>query len=461
MADPFRCTDAEGAVLHSFICRPSTQGKIACLTAEDFSCPENRKLFSVMQSMYLSKQEVDLVTLGMRLREVCGQDSGQLVNLAAKLSTEFFDTWALDSHIRILRDCRARRSALDIITAAEKELRDSSVETNAALERLRQQLRDAGTADNAWKSMPDVLMDTYTALEKKQSGEEPPMPTGINGLDALTGGFHPGELTIVGARPAVGKSAFGGFAALNAAKNGRKAGICSREMTSAQYGARIIASGSQVDPGRLRSGALDADDWGQVAEAVRRCSGVNVSFLFTARYVEDLRAEAQRKADAGGLDLLVVDYVQLLQTRQRFEKDYVRLGLVSRTLKDMALDLHIAVVGLAQVGRQAGGAMPTLAELRGSGDLEQDADNVIFLHRPAFDADPAVPKEDRGLLPALRQKGLQYIAIQVAKQRQGPVGSVPVIFDPARMTYSDVPRGNRAPEGAGGGGRGEGVGSRQ
>ena len=446
MANAFFNEEAEGAVLHSFLMHPKTQKQIAILSADDFHNQEYQKIFSAMQNMYMGKQEIDLVTISSKLSEMYGNDANRLTQVAIEVSSGFFDTWAFDSHIQILKSCTTRRNIWKIIDAADKELRDDGIDTSAILEKVRQQLRDLTISKHSWKSMPDVLMDTFAALERKQNGEEPAMQTGISGLDAILAGFHPGEFTIIGARPAVGKSAFGGFVALSAATNGYKVGICSREMSSVQYGARIIARGCQVDPKKLRTGELDADDWVQITEAAQLYSQADISFIFTAKYVEDLRAEVQRKVDSGELDMLVVDYIQLLQTRIRFDKDYLRIGYVSKMLKDMSIDFNIAVVGLAQVGRQSDGTMPSLAELRGSGDLEQDADNVIFLHRPSSEQDKYVHPADRTMFPALKENGLQYIAIQVAKQRQGPIGTVATIFNPGRMLYTMIQRQQPRPQ---------------
>ena len=168
-----------------------------------------------------------------------------------------------------------------------------------------------------------------------------------------------------------------------------------------------------------------------------------VAFIFTTRYIEDLRMEVQKKVDAGELDLLMVDYTQLMQARQRFDKDYLRIGYVSKMLKDMTTDFNIAVIAPAQVARSRENEMPTLSDLRGSGDLEQDADNVIFLHRPKDARDKYVHPDDKASFDQLTKSGLQYIAVDVAKQRQGETGTTAVIFDPARMRYTAIDRGER------------------
>ena len=327
-----------------------------------------------------------------------------------------------------------------VIDKAKRELLEDEQETGAVLDETRQALRDLVITGHAWKSMQDVMLDTFSALERRAEGKEPRMSSGISSLDACTAGFHKGEFTILGARPAVGKSALGAYIALSAAAQGYKIAICSREMTSEQYGTRIFANATQIDSGKLRTGSLSEGDWEQITDAMTSNAGLPISFMFSTRYVEDLRMEVQKKVDANELDMLIVDYVQLMQTKQRFDKDYMRIAYVSKMLKDMTTDYNIAIIGLAQVGRSSEGTMPTLAELRGSGDLEQDADNVIFLHRPEDQFDKYVNPADQALFAIAEQKGMQYVVINVAKQRQGQTGSTAVIFDPARMRFTAIER---------------------
>jgi len=153
-----------------------------------------------------------------------------------------------------------------------------------------------------------------------------------------------------------------------------------------------------------------------------------------------LRIEVQQMVDGEGLDMLVVDYVQLLQTVKKFEKDYLRVGYISKMLKDMTIDFNISIIALAQVGRASEGDMPTMAELRGSSDLEQDADNIIFLHRPDDANDKFVHPDDRSLLDTLETMKKQYIVLSIAKQRQGETAVVPTVFAPGQMTFTGIIR---------------------
>lgn len=433
---------AEKSLIQAFITKPAEQKNIAQLVCTDFYPSQHQHIFAALQSMYASKKDIDLGTIPSVLREMYGEEETPLMNLLVEIVTNFAyaDTWAIKSHIEIVKACAMRRRMVQILDGAKDELQDESNETAAVLDKTRQLLRDMVVTRHVWKGISDVLMETFTDLEKRSKGEVISMPSGISDLELITTGFHKGELTIIGARPAVGKSALGAHIALASAKRGFKVGIVSREMSSVQYGTRIISNGTDMDNKKLRTGEIDSEDWTKIAQTMALYSHLNISFMFSTRYIEDLRMEVQKKVDSGELDLLVVDYVQLMQSKQKFDKDYLRIAYVSKMLKDMTTDLNIAIIGLAQVGRAADSEMPTLAELRGSGDLEQDADNVIFMHRPADVSDKYVRPDDKTLFQALRESQSQYIAIKVAKQRQGEIGSVSVVFDPKRMRFTKIER---------------------
>lgn len=438
----FNSDQAERGTLGIMMFDDDCQSEIASLTPDDFYDPLHQEIFKAIQALAYEKKRIDLVTLDAALNERLGQTAKASTDRLVEIATGSSGAgrFMLKEYMDIIRTCSLRRRIYLITDETRKDLTEEGNDPAAVLENVRQKLRDLVVTRHAWKTMQAVLFETYEALERKSKGEEKAMMSGVAGLDNITAGFHGGEFTIVGARPAVGKSAFGAQIALGAARSGYKVGICSREMTAVQYGTRIFAHGTEVDPKRLRTGQLDPDDWAQIAEALNLYGQQNISFIFSAKYIEDLRMEVQRKVDAGDMDMLIVDYIQQMRTKQRFEKDFLRLAYISKMLKDMSTDFNISVVGLAQVARQANATMPTLSELRGSGDLEQDADNVIFLHRPSEATDKYVHPQDRELFATMKQNGLQYIAINVAKQRQGEIGTLAVAFNPGRMRYTMIER---------------------
>lgn len=442
MSSPFYNEEAERSVLALIVTDPGASDIIAQLGAEDFHSDEYSRIFAAAQSLYAAKRPVDLVTVTDAMKTLYGAGEPALTNRLMEILSggTFSAAWNAKSHVEIIKAAAMRRKLFEILKSSENQLMEGENDAAAVLDATRQALRDVVTTRHAWVSMADVLLDTYDMLERRAKGEEPSMPSGVATLDTIIGGFRRGELTLLGARPAVGKSALGAHIALATAAQGYKVGICSREMTATQYGSRVIARGIDIPGEKLRSGDLDPEDWAQISDSLSLFSTMNVSFMFSTRYVEDLRMEVQKKVDANDLDLLVVDYVQLLQTKRKFDKDYLRVGYVSKALKDMTTDYNIAILALAQVGRSSQGTMPTLSELRGSGDLEQDADNVIFLHKPDDASDRYVHPDDRQYFDAYKNAGYQYVAINVAKQRQGVTRTAVALFDPARMKFSCIDR---------------------
>lgn len=433
---------AECAILALIMTDADAREYVTQFTADDFYSEPRKRLFTAMQGLYADGKPIDIVTLSGALRAAYGDAERALTDTAIDIATnhQFGAIFAAKEYAEIIKKAALRRRMYAVIDKAKQELLGDEQETGAVLDETRQALRDLVVTGHTWKSMQDVMIDSYSMIERRAEGKEPRMSSGISSLDACTAGFHKGEFTILGARPAVGKSALGAYIALSAAEQGYKIAICSREMTSEQYGTRIFANATQIDSGKLRTGNLTADDWEQLTDAMTSHAALPISFMFSTRYVEDLRMEVQKKVDANEIDMLIVDYVQLMQTKQRFDKDYMRIAYVSKMLKDMTTDYNIAIIGLAQVGRASEGSMPTLAELRGSGDLEQDADNVMFLHRPEDQFDKYVNPADQALFAIAEQKGMQYVVINVAKQRQGQTGSTAVIFDPARMRFTAIER---------------------
>ena len=430
--------EAERAILAAGMKRGGNWKKLQALTADDFYDAAHKRLFSAEQALLSAGKPADMATMPAALAKYGDADADMLV-LMEIVRNSFGAEFGIDENVRILKDLHLRRTLHAELENAMDALGDAANDTDAILERTRQRLRDMVATGHEWQNISSVMLNTFKALERRANGEDKGMPYGIQMLDKHMAGLHRGELTVIGARPAVGKSALGAYIAISAAAAGYRVGICSREMTDVQYGVRLLANRTQVDPMRMRTGEIRDADWEDITEALEHFGPQPIDFLFTTRNVEDLRMEVQKRVDSDGLDVLVVDYMQLLQTRERFEKDYLRVGYVSKTLKDMTVDYNIAVVALAQVGRSSDGDMPTLAELRGSGDIEQDADNVIFMHRPKPD-EKYVDPSDRDLIRGLEMQKLRYIALDIAKQRQGETMTTSVIFDPARMRFTGIAR---------------------
>lgn len=399
------------------------------LRPEDFYFQDHQRIMEAISKLYDEHEPIDLVTVDAALKDTAAKKT--LVDLA----TGFRETWAVDKHVAILKECAARRKMASVLDKYRAGLEDQDLDV--ILDGVRQDLRDMTGAKHEWMSMKDVMLETVNTIAERQNNTANPLPFGIVKIDDATAGLHRGEFTIIGARPSVGKSAFGVQIALAVANNGYKVGVCSREMTAPQYGMRMLQGA--VTKKSLRTDHLDQDEWERLNERANQYSRKNIRFSFNTKYVEDLRTEVNKLKDTTGIDLLIVDYVQLLKTRRKFEQDYQRIAFISKTLKDMTVDLDIPIIGLAQVGRSADGDMPTMAELRGSGDLEQDADNIIFLHRPTSRDDDYVQYKDR--FDRMQGTEYKYIVVNIAKQRQGKTGYEGTAFNPTTMKFTGLYNG--------------------
>ena len=416
------------------------------LAQDDFAVEINKKIFKTIKYCADAKIEVDLVTLGDNVQKIEGDmaRSGEIVSAMIDAMKKMPTRAHVRSYLRIVKELSARRTAIRKVAEITAMLNDTTQDVAAIADRMRIDSANIISGNHNWVSMADVAMSTYGYISRRFNGEITSITTGVKNVDAIIGGFFGGELTVVGARPAVGKSAFGMNIAMKAAEQGYKVGICSREMTDVQYGQRVMSYVTKMDGGKIRRAEFDPDDWVTLANGLSGAAAMQIEFLFTVRSVEELRTEVHRKVSRGELDMLIVDYLQLMTTAQRFEADRLRVGYISRALKDIALDFNIPVIALAQVKRYAGGArakMPTLEDLKDSGSIEQDADGVIFLHVPYDSDDDYVDPRDKDYFDIYKKEGYTYLCIGVAKQRQGPTGKACVLFDRRTMHYIGIDRG--------------------
>lgn len=432
-------TSAEECVLYALHAKPEARPYANDLIQDDFTDAANKHLFNTIKQLIAEKKIPDVPAIAE-----CGGDSDVSTLTKILTSDARLRDFQYKENINILRRATLQREAQRVISESLQRLDDEPAE--AVIDGLRQNLRQMSSQGGQVISMHDILISTYTELEARCLGERRSILTGIAALDDATGGLYRGELTIIGARPAVGKSAVGLQIALAASESGARVLMVSQEMSVEQIGMRMFARDSKISVSRLRDMKYSSTEerdrrWTILQDGLSKLGGnENLLGMFPAQNIEQLRATAQRLKDGQGLDVLIVDYLQLLRTRQKFEADFLRLGYISQTLKLMAVELDIAIVALAQVGRASEGDMPTLAELRGSGDLEQDADNVLFLHTPDEYDSKWVHEDDRALFNTWQSMGLKYMAMHIAKARQSETRTRAVLFDPAHMLFKSIDR---------------------
>ncbi|MFA7255973.1 MAG: DnaB-like helicase C-terminal domain-containing protein [Kiritimatiellales bacterium] len=429
---------AEASIIGSMVMDERTHKHIGEIDAQDFVDPIKRRLFVAIRDLAANKKKVDLITLD----DATGNDN--------KIAVEIMDCMHatptsanIKGWIALLKDASRRRRVMEIADGLAAQANDRANDMTAVVEGAREALRGTSYSNHAWMDMSALVTRTVDWIERRTKGGEKPIQSGIADIDRIIGGFFPGEMTVIGARPGAGKSQMGMNIAMAGAKAGKKVCFVSLEMIDVQYGQRVFSREAMVNGMRIRNALVDDGEWERIIECMGPLSKLPASFLFGTYMIEDIISEVQRKADTDGIDMLVVDYLQLVRSRQRFESDRLRVANTAHVLKRMTEEFNIPVIALAQVGRDAEGDMPQKSDLRDSGDIEQDADNIIFMHKPRDAEDKWVSPKDCGCFDSIKQAGSEYVVINVDKQRQGQTGYVGVISDAAHMRYVGIDRTGR------------------
>ncbi|AZN38849.1 replicative DNA helicase [Paenibacillus albus] len=392
--------------------------------SEDFYLPSHQLIFEAMIELGEASQPIDLVTLTAYL-----QDHQQLeeiggVSYLAKLANSVPTAANVDYYAQIVEEKsmlrRLIRTATNIVSngyAAAEDVGSMLSEAESRILEISNRRSSSG-----FISIRDVLMEVFEKVEflYTNKGGSSGIPSGFTDLDKMTAGFQRSDLIIIAARPSVGKTAF----ALNVAQNvGVRAketvAIFSLEMSAAQLVQRMICAESNVDAGRMRTGYLEGDDWEKLTMAIGSLSEAQIFIDDTPGItVADIRAKCRRLKKERGLGMILIDYLQLISGRGKAgENRQQEVSEISRTLKQIARELEVPVIALSQLSRgveQRQDKRPMMSDLRESGSIEQDADIVAFLYR-----DDYYDKESE-------KKNI--IEIIIAKQRNGPVGTVELAF---------------------------------
>lgn len=412
-----------------------------------------RMVFKVVEdtirSGYMPTPEI--VDIGLRTKygeERGGNVNDRLLDEAIKNFGVAASPGIIEGTISRIVDGSKRRLTERLGMALVSGAKSDEADIEALWDEIRTEMRNNVDDQGKWISGVEAMELAYKAAQRNDK----PIPTGFDELDMLLcGGLMRPELTIVGARPGKGKSAFLLACANNAAKAGKHVCYFSLEMSAEQIGQRVIASESRVSVSKQRMSSLLTDsDMKAMSNAIGNMKGADYgryAHIYTVYglTIEKLATLAQNAKERGELDLLVVDYLQLLKTTQKTRSDFERLGIVSKEMKALSLMLDVPILTAAQVRRQnnAGGPQraPGLDELRGSGDLEQDADNVLLIHVPEDPADETLknlPSNHANIWNRAENSvldGVKPFTVDVAKQRQGANGRTWHFFRPKTMQF--------------------------
>jgi replicative DNA helicase len=395
------------------------------LTPRSFYAPRNRQIFDILERLVDAGTALDVVTVKAELeREGLLDEIGGPAYLA-ELLEGVPRSANVEHYARIVKE----KDMLRELIRCTQGILASALEAHDSTEQLLDEAEKAIFQVAEKRLRAGFLPISVTAEQSLQAIEEltrrreliTGVATGYPVLDEMTAGLQRGDLVIIAARPSMGKTSLALNICAHAALNhGRTVGIFSLEMSHQQLFFRLLCSEGHVDAHRLRTGRVDRDEWQGIIKVFGRLSGAPVYIDDTPGIgIMEMRAKARRLKREKGLDLLIVDYLQLMRGRARYESRQQEISDISRSLKELAKELDLPLVALSQLSRapeqRGGDRRPQLSDLRESGALEQDADVVMFLYREEL-----YKRDD----PDLRGQA----ELIVGKQRNGPTGTVRLRF---------------------------------
>ncbi len=415
--------EAESATLGALLLDWSAMGDIVTfLHPYHFYSQQNQIIFNTLISLFGQGITGDVLTLTTELNKNGELEKAGGAGYIASLTDEVPSSANIDYYAHIVLDRATRRSLIKISTEIKSTAYDESRESRAILEEAEKKifaLTDMGQTIQIY-DMHSVIQKTSDIIMKHyhNHGEFSGIPSGFSLLDSMTSGFQKSEMIIIGARPSMGKTALALCMMENIAVNqGIPCGFFSLEMSYEQIGQRLLSQVARIQGTKIRSGIMTMADLQKINDAAGRvydaplyiCDTPNMQLL-------DLRAIARRMVQTKGVQIIFIDYIGLISTQNPNQQTFEQVAEISKSLKSLARELNIPIVALSQVSRDAEGNEPKLNQIRGSGAIEQDADVVMFIDRKRE------KQEDGNQMP------VQDAKLIIAKQRNGPIGDVPLIF---------------------------------
>lgn len=416
--------EAEQSVLGAILLENSSMAKaMEILTEEDFYRTAHRRIFAGMLELSESGEVIDQITLTERLSLKGELEGVGGAAYLAELVQAVPSAANVRYHSKIVRDKALLRGLIRTSTDIISRGYEGSAQIDDLLDYAERTVfgLTQGKTGRAFLPVNHIIKESLAIVDQLSKRKErvTGVPTGFYDLDDITAGLQPSDLVVIAGRPSMGKTSLAlGMAQHAAIHAGSVVGIFSLEMSNAQLVLRLLSSEAHVDSHALRTGRLQKEDWWRLAEAAGRLEQARIFIDDTGSLtVQQMRGKARRLKAEYGLDLLIVDYLQLMQGRSDAESRQQEISDISRSLKALAKELNVPVVALSQLSRAVENRkppIPMLADLRESGAIEQDADVVVFIYREdVYD-------------PNTEKKGIADILIR--KHRNGPTGERQLYF---------------------------------
>lgn len=422
--------EAEQSVLGAVLVEPESINQLADqLKPENFYLPEHQAIYRVMLEKMVRNQRIDFVTVleALKADGYFSSEEGKAYLLKLANAVPFLAN--LDNYSRIVREKFEARSLIRVARQITEKAMDPSTEPDKLLDAAEQSIYDIRQGRQVGGLIPikDVLASNYEMFKKLTSDERSQyvgIPTGISTLDEVTSGLNRSDLIIVGARPGMGKTSFALNIARNVAVQQKKTvAFFNLEMSREQMVNRLLSSEARVSSKKLRTGMLSADEWGRISVASSALCQAPIFLDDTASItVPEMKARLRRLKDLG---FVVIDYLQLMHSARRIDNRVQEVSEITRSLKIMAKELNVPIMVCAQLSRgterKGENHRPALADLRESGSIEQDADQVLFLYRTDYYKNENTEDPNAAQAPDTSE-------VIVAKNRHGDLKTVPLAW---------------------------------
>ncbi|MFP3041935.1 replicative DNA helicase [Treponema primitia] len=413
---------------------------IQYIRPDDFYSNANRRVYSAILGLFNQGRKADIITVTEELRKVGDLDLSGGPSYVASLTNVVPSSANVDYYAKIVQDCSLRRSLIRVAGEVSVKSYDESQESRVILEETQQRIFDL-TEDRktlSFKSAKEIIPEAIKTIEKLYNAKDAytGVPTGFEELDSMTSGFQPAELIIIGARPSVGKTALALTMAANMSINnkGRKipTAFFTLEMSDMALMQRLISSEANIESNKIRSGLLKPSDFHSLMTAAGTIYEAPLYIVDMPNMkLLDLRAQARRLRVQQKVEIIFIDYLTLIGSDNYQLQRHEQIAEISRSLKSLARELNIPIVALSQVRRDAEGKRPNLSDIRESGSIEQDADVVMFLHRERESDKKSNEREN---------SDIAHTELIIAKQRNGPVGTVEIVFLPRFTKFAPMTR---------------------
>lgn len=427
--------EAEQCVLAGMVLDPEALKKVvAILSVEDFYHPCHKKIFQGIVFLHDKKNPVDIVTIAHLFKNTDHLEGVGGLSYFAIMTETLPTTANIGYYAKIVKDKALRR---EVITRAQTLTEEAYMEES--IDDLIESAQKKFTTIALPQSKPyytikELLKEGFEELEylNKHEGEITGMHTGFGPLDFITGGFQKTDLIIVAGRPSMGKSSLCCQVATNMAQEGKKVGYFSIEVGKSQVIKNIFACQSRISTNKLRSGSFEDGDWGKITKTFGALYETTFSLDDMSRSSQDIIRQARRMYAEHGLDIVFIDHIQEMKEKGRFENRNNEIDAIGSNLKELAKELSIPVVVVAQLSRKVedrgGDFKPRLSDIRDSGSLEQKADLIMFVYREEY-----YQKEKS------QKQGIAEIII--AKHRNGALGDIELKWQKEWVRFDEIWRG--------------------